>query len=345
MVLDQSEALADAIRRAVSERQPMTVIGSGSKSFLVPEGGRRRTVLLSVGEHQGIIDYRPDELVVTVRAGTRLSELTQALARENQMLPFDPPEFRASGTIGGAVACGLAGPGRPWRGGVRDAVLGVTLINGLGDVLRFGGRVVKNVAGYDVSRLQTGAFGTLGVLLDVSLKVVPRPVLEQTLTFPLAAAEAVTTMRAWCRQPLPLTGLCHVDGTLRARLSGAEAAVLAAARRIGGDPGQGVYWQQLRDHELAFFRAAGALRLLQPAPALPPPNGLQELIDWAGGRRWQFSEQPIDGALTFGPGYARDVCTAAASAPLVGEYQRRLRGVFDPHGLFNPELGDADVAA
>jgi len=224
----------------------------------------------------------------------------------------------------------------------------VKLVNGIGDLLNFGGRVVKNVAGYDVSRLQSGAFGTLGVLLEVSLRVVPRPAVEQTLTLALAPAEAVATMRAWSQLPLPLSGMCHVDGTLHVRLSGSEAAVLTAAGRLGGERGDDSFWQRLRDQELDFFRREGTLLVQHPAPALPPPADWQGLIDWAGGRRWHYvqpGERTARGAVEFGAGYARDVCQATAAAPPVGEYQRRLRIAFDPHCLFNPELGDADVAA
>lgn len=347
MAHDHTEALLDAVRRAVRERQPVLVTGNGSKSFLLPQGTRGPAALLSVSEHEGIVDYRPDELVVTVRAGTALQALEQTLARNGQMLPFEPPAFRGSGTIGGAVAAGLSGPGRPWRGSVRDAVLGVKLLNGLGDLLNFGGRVVKNVAGYDVSRLQTGAFGTLGVLLEVSLRVVPRPAVEQTRTLQLSPADAVSTMRAWSQLPLPLSGMCHIDGMLHVRLSGSEPAVLTAAGRLGGERGQDTFWRHLRDQELDFFRREGILLVQHPAPALPPPAGWQGLIDWAGGRRWHYGqpgERAAPGTLAFGSGYARGVCQALA-VPLVGEYQRRLRAAFDPHGLFNPELGDADVAA
>ena len=172
---DLSEAFLQAVANARADGQRLSIVGSGSKSALTGDANSAEARLLSTVEHRGIVDYRPDELVVTVRTGTPLRELNQTLAREGQMLGCEPPEFRGLGTVGGVVAAGLAGPGRVWRGGVRDTVLGVEMINGQAERLRFGGQVMKNVAGFDISRLQAGAFGMLGLLLEVSLKVLPQP--------------------------------------------------------------------------------------------------------------------------------------------------------------------------
>ena len=346
---DHAEALCDAVRHAFEQGRPLRIAGSGSKSFLTeasdgsaPAG---KAALLSVADHQGVIDYRPEELVITVRAGTPLREVARVLTQANQHLPFEPPRFRGGGTIGGAVACGLSGAGRPWRGGVRDVLLGVELINGRGERLRFGGQVMKNVAGYDVARLQAGAFGTLGVLLAVSLKVLPRPPEETTRTFSLSAAEALTRCREWARRPLPITGTCHYQGLLRVRFSGAEPAVREAVAELGGEvePDAG-FWNALRDQRLEFFAGGGLWRASVP-PAAPEP--LQDcLIGWAGAERWwrpRAEDQPAAMLLrqgghgrpfdgTFG---VRDGPCSSASART---YSARLKEAFDPGGILNAEL-------
>lgn len=343
---DQSERLAESVRQAAADKRTLSILGSGSKGFLLPDADTDGGRLLSVIEHQGIVDYRPDELVVTVRAGTPLKSVRQVLAREDQMLPFEPPEFRGLGTIGGALAAGLSGCGRPWRGSLRDAVLGVVMINGLGEVLRFGGRVVKNVAGYDVSRLLAGSFGTLGVVLEVSLKVAPRPQAERTQVLEIEADAALEQMRRHCRRPLPITGMCHFDGLLYVRLSGAEPAVRAAAAQVGGEASaDGEVWQRVNDQRLPLFREPGGLRLWRTAPAAPLSEGWSGLIDWAGARRWLRSEDADSVGCAFDASYARESCLAPAGNVLVGEYQQRVRVAFDPHGIFNPELVRADVAA
>jgi len=351
---DRSELLLETVLQALQERQPLTLVGSGSKSFLLPVGSAQHSRLLSIGEHQGIVDYRPDELVLTARTGTSLKQVRQTLAQHNQRLPFEPPEYRGQGTLGGAVASGLSGPARPWRGSLRDALLGVRLINGLGEILQFGGKVVKNVAGYDVSRLQAGAFGTLGVLLEVSLRVVPIPAVCQTRVFTLDAEQALVLMRRWARQALPVTGACHLDGRLYLRLEGAEAAVLAAAAELGGDKlADNAFWSRLNNHELEFFSASGVLMRQQLAPAAALAPDWSGLIDWAGARRWQM--QTPDGktsvesegppALPFDHRYAITQCREAGGDSLLGEYQARIRRAFDPESLFNPELSHADSAA
>ncbi|MCZ6644063.1 MAG: glycolate oxidase subunit GlcE, partial [Gammaproteobacteria bacterium] len=229
---DRKDRLIESVVEAFAARLSLQIVGSSSKVFLTEpttlDGHANPGRLLSLAEHSGVTEYVPEELVVTARAGTTLKALEQQLAREGQMLPFEPPRFAGSGTLGGAVASGLSGPGRPWYGALRDAVLGVEMINGRGEFLRFGGQVMKNVAGYDVSRLQAGAFGALGVLLSVSIKTLPKPATELTCIFELAADAALEKLRAWARLPLPITATCYVDNQLSVRLSGSEAAVLWA---------------------------------------------------------------------------------------------------------------------
>ena len=339
MEADYSGELTDALRRARQEGISVAITGSGSKSFLTrsadPEIESR---LLSVVSHAGVVDYRPDELVVTVRCGTPLKELQQILARQDQMLAFEPPQFQGQGTVGGAVACGLAGPGRPWRGSVGDSVLGVVMINGLGQKLTFGGQVMKNVAGYDVSRLQAGAFGTLGVLLDLSLKVIPRPASEATRVLELDAEAALKTMRRLALSPVPITATCYFDGVLRIRLSGAEPAVTAAADGLGGESEDVAFWERLNHHDLPLFRSSHALacRHSKPASAV---GDTDQLIEWSGARRWgpAIGNEPV-----FGEGYASHLCGGEG---LFNHYYSRIRTAFDPDMILNTEVGRADVSS
>jgi glycolate oxidase FAD binding subunit len=184
---------------------------------------------LDVSGHRGIVAYEPTELVITARAGTPLAEIEALLAANNQMLPFEPPHFSEQTTLGGMVAAGLSGPRRPWGGSVRDAVLGVKLLNGRGEVLRLGGQVMKNVAGYDVSRLMVGAMGTLGVLLEVSVKVLPRPACERTLVFD-------STTKPPRLSEMPISASLELDGRLYLRLSASSRCVEMAADSLGGEP-------------------------------------------------------------------------------------------------------------
>ena len=345
---DLSDALLDAIAGARADRIAVAIAGSGSKAFLarVPDvepQGR----LLSTVEHCGIIDYRPDELVVRVRCGTPIRSLQQALAKEGQMLAFEPPEFRGLGTIGGAVASGLAGPGRPWRGGVRDALLGVVMINGLGQRLVFGGQVMKNVAGFDVSRLQAGAFGAFGLLLEVSLRVLPVPAFEETRLLEVDFAEALGLMRRWARTPLPVSATSLENGQLRIRLSGAEPAVLTAGKLLGGEVLRDAdYWSRVRDHKLDFFRQGNIVGVRQLAPATPL-DAADGLVEWSGARRWRHVDaaSSVAGLIPFDAGYAHTLCHQAGGDPLLGSYQRKLKAAFDPDNLFNPEICHADVTA
>ena len=216
---------------------------------------RRRKATLSVAGHTGVIAHRPNELVLTARAGTPLAHIERLLDSHRQMLPFDPPQFGGQGTFGGAIATGLTGPARPWRGGARDSVLGVEIVNGMGERLRFGGSVIKNVAGYDVSRLLTGAFGTLGVILSASVRLLPKPEAEQTLVRECDAARAGRWLRAWSRWPLPITATCFESGLLRVRVSGARTAIADAATELGmpmRDPDP-TFWQRVRDHDHPWF--------------------------------------------------------------------------------------------
>lgn len=344
---DEAEALAATVRECRSAGKTLRIVGHGSKPFF---GGGQADERLSTSGHTGIIDYRPQELVLTARAGTPLAEVEAALAERRQLLPFDPPRFggrfgaaAGEGTFGGAVASGLAGPARPWRGSVRDAVLGVEMINGLGERLRFGGSVMKNVAGFDVSRLMVGARGVLGVLLSASVRVAPAPEADETWRLPCDAAQAGALCRCWARSPLPLTGSCYVAGCLRVRLSG-SAPALAAARaemdlRDADDPG---VWEQVRDHRHPFFGAdpqAPLIRLSLPRGARFDDD--DALIEWGGCQAWRTAE--VNAALPAGafPTAFRGANAAAfggarAMPADASIYAERIKQAFDPDRVFNP---------
>ena len=267
---DDADRLADAIASAASRGEALKLVGQGSKdAYGAAVGG----AMLSTLDHVGVLEHRPQELSVTVRCGTPLEELVRQLAAQRQQLPFDPPRFAGRGTVGGAVAAGLAGPCRPWRGSVRDALLGLELVNGLGERLQFGGRVMKNVAGFDVTRLCAGARGRLGLILSVTFKLLPLPAVERTLSFEMAPRRALEQLRSWARRPLPLTASAVLDDRLHVRLSGAETAVDAAAAELGGSAGDDQLWAALRDHQHDFFQGAalrperGGLRPVAPVGA------------------------------------------------------------------------------
>lgn len=337
---DDSERLIAAVATAAANERPLAICGRGSKTFLSPPAVGS---MLAVGDHSGVVDYRPDELVLTARAGTPLVELRRILAVQRQMMAFDPPTFAGDGSLGGAIATGLSGPGRPWYGAARDAVLGLTLINGRAERLTFGGQVMKNVAGYDVSRLMTGAFGTLGVLLEISLKVLPRPHHEMTRAFAVDRDTALANVTAWARTPLPLSATCYIDGVLHVRLSGTEKGVCAAAAQIGGEDLQygAEFWDSLRDQTHPFFGAARCYRLVMPPAAPYPALPGVWLTEWAGGLRWlqtDTTRDQIDIATRRAGGHATEFRHPQGPQPFdkgALKYYRRLKDAFDPKSIFN----------
>ncbi len=345
MDADQRDALQARVREAMEAHTPLCLTGSGSKAFL---GNPVRGEPLSLAGHRGILSYEPTELVVTARAGTPLAELEAVLAAEGQHLPFEPPRFGPGATLGGTVASGLCGPRRPWSGSVRDHVLGVTVLTGKGDILHFGGEVMKNVAGYDVARLMCGAFGTLGILLDISLKVLPRAEASETRVLECAADAALDTLRRLGGESLPLTGAAHVDGCLYLRLEGSEATVAETARRLGGETLDEAdsFWTALREQTHPFFAGEAPLWRLSLPPAAPlPVHDEPLLLDWGGAQRWLRSFRPADairaGAEALG-GHAtafrqrpQDVDAFHPLPMAARQLHLRLKEVFDPQGLFN----------
>jgi len=340
------QTIIDQLQAATADGTPLAIQGGCSKAFY---GRASDGQTCRVTGHSGIIDYTPAELVISARAGTPLAELEAILAREGQMLAFEPPHFGATATLGGTIACGLSGPRRPYAGAARDFVLGVRCINGKGELLRFGGKVMKNVAGYDLSRLLTGSLGTLAVLLDIHLKVLPRPEVDVTLQQSCPADEAVRRCNRWAGQPLPLSGACHSDGRLYLRLSGTIQGVAAAAAVVGGDAcedGPG-FWQALREQQLPFFQDDTPLwRLSVPPAAADLSLEGEQLLDWGGAQRWLKSHAPamqVRGALAETGGHAtlyrhgdRSGDVFQPLPPGMLALHRRLKHSFDPAGILNP---------
>ncbi|MGD8557304.1 MAG: glycolate oxidase subunit GlcE [Chromatiales bacterium] len=336
--------LQEAVRSAFETGNRLRISGGGSKDFLGPRGNAG---VLSTLEMTGIVSYEPEELFITAKAGTPLKEIRTALSERGQRFPFEPPAFGESATIGGTIASGLSGPGRPWQGAARDFVLGSRIINGKGELLRFGGEVIKNVAGYDVSRLMCGAFGTLGVITEVSIKVVPLPQKSVTLSRELDREAALARITEISRQPLPISAAVWHAGVLSIRLSGAEAAIDSAVDHLGGEVSEATgFWKDIREQTHPFFnstRPLWRLSLPQATPAIDLPG--EELIDWGGAQRWLLSEadapairkiaQKAGGHATAfrNPPDPEDAFMPLSPAMLA--LHKRIKQAFDPKAILN----------
>ncbi|MCE8017581.1 glycolate oxidase subunit GlcE [Halomonas sp. MCCC 1A17488] len=351
---DASAALAERIRQASAEGTPLRIVGGDTRFFY---GREVEGSELSTREHCGIRFYDPVELVVSVRAGTPLAELEAALAEHGQMLPFEPPRYGAASTVGGMVATGLSGPRRPWAGSVRDFVLGARVINHEGNEQRFGGEVMKNVAGYDLSRLMVGAQGTLGLITEVSFKVLPIPGAVHSLHLELSLDEARLRLAEWGREPLPISAAAWLDGALHLRLEGGPSSVAATRARIGGDDLDSGFWAALRDQRLPFFRAGPLHETKAPLWRLSLPHrtstlelpGVDERLmihDWAGAQRWLCADLDADTlrracqaagghATCYGP-RPTEVEPFTPLPEVLMKYHRNLKAQLDPKGLFNP---------
>jgi glycolate oxidase FAD binding subunit len=329
--------------------RPLRIRGGGSKDWY---GQAFDGDVLDTRAWRGIVDYEPTELVVTARCGTPLAEIEAALAERNQMLAFEPPHFGPGATFGGAVASGLSGPRRASSGALRDFVLGAVLMDGRGEVLTFGGQVMKNVAGYDVSRLLAGSLGTLGLMLQISVKVLPQPLREATLRFAMSEIDALSRLNEWGGQPLPISASCWHDGVLALRLSGAPAAVEAAERALGGEQvaDGAAFWQSLREQRHAFFAGADSLwRLSLPSAASAILLRGEQLIEWGGAQRWLAASVDAAGAArirravgaagghaTLFRGGDKQVGVFEPLTPAVARIHERLKASFDPAQVFNP---------
>ncbi|GGY81058.1 glycolate oxidase subunit GlcE [Pseudoduganella plicata] len=342
---DTIEQFRDRIQAATAAGTPLRIVGGASKDWY---GGPLQGDPLETRAHSGIVDYEPTELVVTVRCGTPLAQLEAQLREHRQMLAFEPPRFDPASTIGGVVASGLSGPRRATAGAIRDFLLGAQLMDGKGELLNFGGQVMKNVAGYDVARLLAGSMGVLGLITQVSLKVLPLPLVETTLRFELDEIAALARMNAWGGQPLPLSATCWVDGALTVRLSGSEPAVAAAARKLGGEPVKDdrAFWTSLRDQTHAFFDTDTLWRLALPPAASALILGGTQLIEWGGAQRWlkvpRAGAADIRRSVAAAGGHATLYRAADKSAgafqpqaPAIARIQERLQAAFDPAGIFN----------
>ena len=342
--------IIESFQERVRAGGPLRIRGGGTKDWY---GQRLEGDILDTRAYTGIVDYEPTELVITARCGTPLTDIEAALAERGQMLAFEPPHFGAHATLGGAIASGLSGPRRANSGAVRDFVLGCTLLDGKGDVLRFGGQVMKNVAGYDVSRLLAGSLGTLGLLLDVSVKVLPRAPREATLVFDgVNEIDAIRRLNEWAGQPLPVSASCWHDGVLALRLSGANAAVDNAIRTLGGDvmPDCARFWAGLREQRHAFFDGDMPLwRLSVPPTVGAVVLGSPQLIEWGGAQRWlrapgdaasaariRATVRAAGGHATLFRGGDKSAGVFQPLAPAVARIHERLKAGFDPAGIFNP---------
>jgi glycolate oxidase FAD binding subunit len=357
---DISQQLQQQVQVACKRATALRIVGGNSKAFY----GRTDDHLLSaqtldVSGHCGVLSYEPTELVITARAGTPLAEIEKLLDEHGQMLPFEPPAFAqdatAGATIGGTIACNLSGPRRAYAGAARDLLLGCKIINGKGEILTFGGEVMKNVAGYDVSRLMAGALGTLGVLLEVSLKVLPKSEMEKTQLLPCSPVEALDRIHALSQTPLPISASSYSDSALHVRLSGSEQAVNAAVKTIGGDclPEAELYWLQLKEQQLDFFNSEKPLWRISLASDTESFDGFDDsdfLYEWGGALRWLNSDIPaeiIHSAASAVSGHAtlfrdnhqdqhlRADCFQPLSPGLM-QIHRNLKQAFDPANILNP---------
>ncbi len=352
---DISQQLQKQVQDAFDKKTALNIIGGNSKPFYGrADAFAASAEALDISGHLGVLNYEPTELVITARAGTPLQYIENLLEENGQMLPFEPPAFADNATIGGTIACNLSGPRRAYTGAARDFLLGCKIINGKGEILSFGGEVMKNVAGYDVSRLMAGAMGTLGVLLEVSLKVLPKPEMESTQLFQCSAVEALEKIHGWSQTPLPLSASSYHDSILRIRLSGATEAVKAAKDTVSGETMAEAeqYWQQLKEQRLDFFtgdKPLWRISLASDSESIGLAEGYDDeddcLYEWGGALRWLKCDAPaemIQLAAAELDGHAslfRHDGHSSVFQPLTPGLMRihqNLKQAFDPENILNP---------
>ena len=342
------QQLKERIVSATANKTALRLRGGGTKDWY---GQQPTGEVLDTRSYCGIIAYDPTELVMTARCGTPLAEIEKVLAEQQQMLAFEPPHFGDIATIGGVVASGLSGPRRSAVGAVRDFMLGAVLMDGNGEVLHFGGQVMKNVAGYDVSRLLAGSLGTLGLILQVSLKILPKPFAQATRCFEMHQADAIRRLNEWGGQPLPISASVWYDGVLSVRLSGAQAAVNAAEQKMGGTVVQNadIFWQAIREQTHAFFADSNVPLWRLSVPSVTPVLALPgaQLIEWGGAQRWLKTDtdelsirtivEKAGGHATLFNGGDKSVGVFHPLVPAIATIHRNLKASFDPAGIFNPD--------
>jgi len=345
---DISRDLQQQVKQAFNNQQPLFIQGSGSKQFLLQSENDQ---LLNVCTHTGVINYEPTELVITARAGTSLNEIETLLKQHKQILGFEPPRFSSTATLGGTIACNMSGPRRPYAGAARDFILGCEIINGRGELLHFGGEVMKNVAGYDSSRLMAGAYGTLGVLLELSIRVLPQPEMEQSIMLEMNREEAIKICTQFRQQANTVSAACHINQQLYLRLSGNAQAVKQACEQTGGETldDAGNFWQTIKEHQHPFFQSQKPLWRL----SIPPANAAPELdddslLDWGGGLYWLLTNLPAaqikmaaanaggHATLFRNPAEEKDRFTSLP-APMRALH-KKLKQAFDPGSILNPDL-------
>lgn len=347
--------MIEQFKERILEGKSLCIRGAGSKDFY---GNTPQGEVLVTRAYRGIVAYEPTELFVTAKCGTPLAEIEAAVAAQGQCLPFEPPRISADSTIGGVVAAGLSGPRRVSAGALRDFVLGVKLIDGEAHELAFGGQVMKNVAGYDVSRLIAGSLGTLGLITEVSLKVLPKAVADASLRFEMSQGDALRKLNEWAGRPLPIVASAWQDGVLTIRLAGARAAVEAAQQKVGsggmkcpewGTAIEASFWDAMRDQTADFFKTETLWRLSVPSTAAELVLPGEQLIEWGGALRWLKSDAPVEtiraaaaavgGSATLYRAPAALKAEAGAFAPLPApllQLHRNLKAAFDPRDIFNP---------
>ena len=355
---DVANILLEQVVEASRTNTPLEIIGNGSKHFY---GNAIQATPLVTSQHSGIINYEPTELVITARSGTPLDEIESELNKNNQQLAFEPPHFRIFdtnrnrvATLGGCIATGLSGPARANNGSARDFVLGCEIINGKGEQLKFGGQVMKNVAGYDVSRLMCGSMGTLGVILNVSLKVLPKPEKEISISFKFSSDEAYANLAKWNSLPYPITASCYYDGLLTIRLAGNAQAVEASQKKLGGDKVEHNedFWISIKEHFHPHFRTNQPLWRISTKPNtnlnIDTDNDQTCLTEWHGALHWLTTKTPAK-ILRHNIEQIGGHATLFRNAPIESDIEifhplpeplmnihNKIKRSFDPENILNP---------
>jgi glycolate oxidase FAD binding subunit len=343
---DFIRTLCTSIQQANSSKQSLQLSAGGSKSFY---GNQIFAPPLDVSANIGIVDYEPSELYISARNGTLLSEIESTLEASNQMLPFEPPHFTSQATLGGTVACGLSGPRRAYANSMRDCILGTNIVNGKGEYLQFGGNVMKNVAGYDVSRLMCGAFGTLGILTQISLKVIPKPQSEITIAIEVNQNEALETMNAWMQTQLPISATYFNNDVLYVRIAGLEKTTKKVHENIGGERFQDsdTFWKNIKDHQADFFQTDLPIwRVIIPSNTPVLSISGESCLEWNGGLRWIKSSedaqhiinqcQTANGHATLFKAKTKANDCLPSISPKLQNLHLNLKSSFDPNHILNP---------